>query len=301
MFIYSSSQKHVKTKPMKTFSYSIFINATAGRLWEALTVAAVTRQYWNDLSIESSWKAGSEVCMRKPDGSLNWQGKILTLVPDTQLSYTFDPSVDDHYKGETISKVTWTIERFEQVCKLSICHEALSEKFEKDVRVGWPYFLSSLKSLLETGKSLPRPHAIDNSYTLTMSVHQPIEKVFKNISDVSAWWTKDFAGDSTKLHDEFTVIHPGAHYSKQRLITVVSNQKWVWLVTESKLDWLNNKEEWTGTRMIFELTTADGKTIVTFTHEGLVPGLECYERVAQGWDIVIKEQLLHYIQTGKRI
>ncbi len=36
-------------------------------------------------------------------------------------------------------------------------------------------------------------------------------------------------------------------------------------------------------------------TELKFTHEGLVPQLECYSRVAQSWDMAIKEQLYNFI------
>jgi len=136
------------------------------------------------------------------------------------------------------------------------------------------------------------------SYTTSMEVTSPLEKVFNCINNVSAWWSKDFEGSSTKLHDEFVIHHPGKHYSKQELIEIIPNKKVVWLVTYSKLDWLEkDKHEWTNTKMIFEITTNGDKTLVHFTHEGLVPEKECYNRCEQGWNMVIKTQLLNFINS----
>jgi hypothetical protein len=141
-----------------------------------------------------------------------------------------------------------------------------------------------------------------NSYTATIEAAQSPEAVFNHINDVSKWWSKDFEGSSTKLHDEFVICHPGRHYSKQKLVEVIPGKKIVWLVTDSKLNWLEkDKSEWTNTKMIFEITIKGNKTLLHFTHEGLVPGKECHERCVQGWNMVIKEWLFNFIITGKVI
>ena len=141
---------------------------------------------------------------------------------------------------------------------------------------------------------------MDNqSYSAAIEVKVPADEVFTHIlNDVSKWWTKDFSGHSEKLDDEFVIEHPGAHYSRQQLVEVIPNEKVVWLVTGSCLNWLEKKDEWTGTRMIFEITPKAGGTILKFTHDGLVPELECYSRCSQGWDMVIKEWLHNFIITG---
>jgi len=140
-------------------------------------------------------------------------------------------------------------------------------------------------------------------FTATIELEKSSQDVFMPLlNDIPKWWTKDFEGQSTKLNDEFIIEHPGAHYSKQRLIEVVPNKKLVWLVTESHLNWLEkNKSEWTNTKMVFEVVTKGGKTVLKFTHEGLVPKLACYARCSQGWDMVIKEWLYNFITNGEGI
>jgi len=139
----------------------------------------------------------------------------------------------------------------------------------------------------------------NKSYTATIEVAQLPKEVFNAINDVTKWWSKDFEGNSTKLNDEFIIDHPGQHYSKQKLVEVDPHKKVVWLVTESKLNWVkNNQEEWTNTKMIFEITTKGDKTVLHFTHEGLVPEKECYTMCERGWDIVVKDWLLYLITVG---
>ena len=105
----------------------------------------------------------------------------------------------------------------------------------------------------------------NNSYTIIIEVDKTPEEVYNHICDVPKWWSKDFEGLSAKLNDEFTILHPGAHYSKQRLIEVIPGSKIVWLVTESYLDWLEkNKREWTNTKMVFEITAEGVKTLPVY-------------------------------------
>jgi len=51
--------------------------------------------------------------------------------------------------------------------------------------------------------------------------------------------------------------------------------------------------------MIFEITTKGDKTVLHFTHEGLVPEKECYAMCKQGWNTVIKDYLFNFITYKK--
>ena len=141
-----------------------------------------------------------------------------------------------------------------------------------------------------------------SSFTTQIEVSQTPEIVFKCLQDVSKWWGKeDFAGSGKILNDEFTIKHGDIHYSKQKLIEVVPNEKIVWLVTDSTLDWLQrDKHEWTNTKMIFDIIAKGDKTLLQFTHEGLVPAKECYAMCRQGWSMIISEWLFHFIHSCKK-
>ncbi len=132
----------------------------------------------------------------------------------------------------------------------------------------------------------------NKNYHRTITVNASAEETMKKINKPNLWWSKEFEGSSTKLNDEFIIRFGDRHYSKQKLVEFVPNKKVMWLVTDSKLNWIEkDKYEWRGTKMIFELTPKGDKTVLNFTHEGLVPGVECYERCVQGWDMLIKERL----------
>jgi uncharacterized protein YndB with AHSA1/START domain len=142
----------------------------------------------------------------------------------------------------------------------------------------------------------------NRNFTATIEVPKSPEDVFNCITnDVAKWWGgKDLEGNCKKLNDEFIINHPGAHYSKQELVEVVPGKRIVWLVTDSTLNWLKrDQHEWVNTRMIFEISTEGGKTVLHFTHEGLVPGKECYAMCEQGWNMVIKDYLFNFITYNK--
>ncbi|MDP9078957.1 MAG: SRPBCC domain-containing protein [Bacteroidota bacterium] len=140
------------------------------------------------------------------------------------------------------------------------------------------------------------------SYSSTIVVQQSPKEVFNCIKDVSKWWNKECKGRSEKLNDEFIISHGDVHYSKQKLIEIIPNRRIVWQITDSELAWLErDKAEWTNTKLVFEIALTADKTIVQFTHEGLVPAKECYERVARSWDMVIREWLFSFITSGKAI
>lgn len=142
----------------------------------------------------------------------------------------------------------------------------------------------------------------NQNYTVAIEVDKSPKEVFNHINQVSKWWSKDFEGSSFKLNDEFVICHPDRHYSIQKLTEVMPDKKIVWLVTDSNLNWITgDQHEWTNTKMIFEITAKRDKTLIHFTHEGLLPEKECYSMCEQGWNLVIKDRLFNFIANGKGI
>lgn len=145
-----------------------------------------------------------------------------------------------------------------------------------------------------------------SDFTLTLLTEQAPQEVFQAILNVRGWWSgyhsEEIKGDTEKLHDEFSFLAGGGlHYSKQKLVELIPDKKVVWLVTESELSFLEKKDEWTGTKLIFEILEKDGKTQLTFTHEGLAPEVECYDSCAPAWTAYVQYKLLPLISTGNEI
>ena len=136
----------------------------------------------------------------------------------------------------------------------------------------------------------------DQEYSVTITVSKTPEEVFNSINDVSKWWPEEVEGESAKLNDEFVFRSGDTHYSKNKVIELVPNKKVVWLVTDSLRK--TDNFEWTGTKMIFELTPKADNTVLKFTYDGLIPENE-YDRLVQVCDMVIKEMLYNFITNGK--
>ncbi len=137
--------------------------------------------------------------------------------------------------------------------------------------------------------------------TFTLIVDQTPEVVFNAVNNVRGWWSETLEGDSEKLNDEFIYRYHDMHYSKQRLVEVVPNQKVVWLVLDSYLSFIEDKTEWTGTKISFEITREQDKTQLLFTHHGLNPEVECYNACFDGWSHYIKGSLVELIAKGERV
>lgn len=140
---------------------------------------------------------------------------------------------------------------------------------------------------------------MNNNYTASFTVDQSPEEVFKAVTNVRGWWGEGVIGNTEKEGDEFVYEVPDVHRSVQKLVEVVPNEKVVWLVTESNMTFINDPEEWVGTKIIFDITKEGDKTKLTFTHEGLVPEVECYKFCMPAWDQYVKGSLYKLITNGE--
>jgi hypothetical protein len=65
------------------------------------------------------------------------------------------------------------------------------------------------------------------------------------------------------------------------------------------LNFVKDKTEWTGTKISFDISKKDDKTLIRFTHSGLVPKFECYNACSNAWTDIIRQSLYSFITTGK--
>ncbi|HYY78942.1 MAG TPA: metalloregulator ArsR/SmtB family transcription factor [Actinomycetes bacterium] len=152
------------------FVYTTYIDTTPERLWQALTDPAFTRRYWG-AAFESDWKAGSTMTWAEHGVTIaDPEQVVLEAEPYRRLVYTwhtFTPAwaeafgVSDEVlarmAGERRSKVTFEIEPLGRAVKLTVVHDGFDpgSTVLESVSNGWPQLLSNLKTLLETGDTLP--------------------------------------------------------------------------------------------------------------------------------------------------
>ncbi|MFE6735601.1 SRPBCC domain-containing protein [Microbacterium sp. NPDC057650] len=135
------------------------------------------------------------------------------------------------------------------------------------------------------------------NYTTSFTVGKTPEQAYDAINDVAGWWGR-ITGTTTAVGDEFVYVVPGLHYSGFRVTELDPGRLVTWLVTGSYLDFIDDKQEWNGSTVRFEIAETDAGTTVTFTHEGLTGDVECYEVCANAWSAFAGGSLKAFIETG---
>ncbi len=136
-------------------------------------------------------------------------------------------------------------------------------------------------------------------FTTTFLVDRTPEAAFAAITDVRGWWSGEIEGETARVGDVFTYRYRDIHRSTQRVSEAVPGRKVVWDVLDAYLKFTEDKTEWNGTKVIFEISREGEQTAIRFTHQGLVPTFECYENCSSAWSFYINDSLRSLIATGK--
>ena len=139
----------------------------------------------------------------------------------------------------------------------------------------------------------------DQNYSISFTTNHSAEEVFAAINNVRGWWSEEIKGPTDKLGAEFTYHHENVHRCKMKITEFVPGEKVVWLVLDNYFNFTEDKTEWTGTKVVFEVSKKEAKTQVRFTHEGLVPEYECFDVCSNAWGSYINGSLQSLITTGK--
>jgi len=137
----------------------------------------------------------------------------------------------------------------------------------------------------------------DQGYTTSFEVDQTPQQAFDAIINVPLWWSGELHGNTTKVGDEFTYRYEDLHRSRQRITEMTPQKRIVWHVVEAELNFVQNRAEWNGTDIIFDIATKGDKTEVRFTHAGLLPSAECFDDCSNAWSYYIAGCLRNLI-TG---
>jgi len=151
--------------------FRIVIKASARAIWEAITKPEWTERYGYggrvsyDMATDGrfSHKASAEMkSFGLPDEII--VGKVIESDPPRKLVQTWHPLFDPETTAEPHTRLTYEIAEHQGVCTVTITHDATDAPRvaamvsgggdPQQGGGGWPWILSDLKSLLETGQRM---------------------------------------------------------------------------------------------------------------------------------------------------
>ncbi|MBT2212028.1 MULTISPECIES: SRPBCC domain-containing protein [Actinomadura] len=152
----------------------------------------------------------------------------------------------------------------------------------------------------------------DTEYlTAATTVDRSPEQVFAAVTDVRGWWNENLIGHSAALHDEFVFTDDteyagetvrakkGIRFARFHITEFVPGRRVVWHVVDSDLTFVDDRDEWTDTRVLFDITADAQGTTLRLTHEGLsAEESACFEACSRGWTFFITKSLPQLLTTG---
>jgi uncharacterized protein YndB with AHSA1/START domain len=147
------------TAARTTQIYQVFIKATPERIWDAITKADETTQYFHGCRIEAELKPGGKFFYHSPDGKELWgDGRVLEVDPPKRLVTTWHALWSPEFTKEKPSRVIWEIvPKPGGMCMVRLTHDQLEGAPLTAVHVadeGWMFVLSGFKTWIETGKPM---------------------------------------------------------------------------------------------------------------------------------------------------
>ena len=162
--------------------HRVYIKAAPERIWQAITDPEWNGRYGYAAPAEYELRAGgtyrsfASESMKQSAASMGWElpevivdGEVVEITPPRRLVQTWRMLMDPTAAAEGFSRLTWEIEGPGQdgVCRLTVTHELAGmpslfamtsgdNEFGAMGGGGWPWILSDLKTLLETGEAFPK-------------------------------------------------------------------------------------------------------------------------------------------------
>jgi uncharacterized protein YndB with AHSA1/START domain len=137
--------------------YVTYIAATPEKVWQALTSADFTRQYFFGFAVEVEPRTGGRFQVLYPDGRVHIRGEVADWSPPRCLSMTWLVEGMKDFGELPECLVTYDIEPSGESVKVTMTEAHawdVPEAILSGGRIGWPKIMSSLKSVLETSRPL---------------------------------------------------------------------------------------------------------------------------------------------------
>lgn len=135
-------------------AHVLYIAAPRERLWSTLIDPEAMRAYFFGRRIESTFEAGAAMRVLMPDGSVDASGRVLEIDPPRLMRMSWEI---ERLRGVVpASVVSFEMEPFGEMCRLTMTETfpaPVAEPLVEGSRRIWPLVLSSLKSLVETGRA----------------------------------------------------------------------------------------------------------------------------------------------------
>jgi len=148
--------------------YTVYVKATPEAVWDAITNPEQTDRYGYGGRVEYDLRAGGRFVAHPPE-AMRAQGapedlivgEVIEADAPHKLTQTWNPLFGPPITDEAVTTLTWEIGEAYGATKVTLTHElegapltaGLVSGSVPEMGGGWPWVLSDLKSLLETGHS----------------------------------------------------------------------------------------------------------------------------------------------------
>jgi uncharacterized protein YndB with AHSA1/START domain len=138
---------------MNTIKNELRIQAAASKVFEALTLQAGYRGWWNAVAEVPEGVGGEAKLHFVKDGNpVNMCFRIDEATPNQRVLWTCSAHDMASWVGTTLS---WNLQESAGVTLVAFEHAGWAGAAPGPVAQGWEHFLASLKSYVETGSGQP--------------------------------------------------------------------------------------------------------------------------------------------------
>jgi uncharacterized protein YndB with AHSA1/START domain len=151
--------------------HRVFIKATPEAIWDAITTREWTARYGYGAPVEYELRPGggyrvhaTEAMVAHGAPEVMIEGEVIEADPPRKLVQTWHALFDAETAAEEATRLTWEIdEAGDGLTRLTVTHDVtgaprsatiVAGDLAQEAGGGWPYILSDLKTLLETGTTL---------------------------------------------------------------------------------------------------------------------------------------------------
>ena len=141
---------------MESLSTSITVNAPATKVWQALTDAAIVKQYFFGTNVRTDWKKGSPIFWEGEWEGKTYQdkGEIIDVDPGKFVKYSYWSSMSGtEDKPENYANVTYELAEKDGATVLTVTQDNVKNKEAKEhSEQNWQAIFGKMKEMVETGK-----------------------------------------------------------------------------------------------------------------------------------------------------